>query len=220
MEDDLYDYLHQRAARNFRTAPDEVQAIVFALRAAERAADTSPLPSSELPAVLTGASDAGPEAEPEAPPEPGVTHKLRGPRGTLSGYFGVHRYGKRWIAKLTRNGVATKVGVFDDPEEAAQAYDDAVRTSGTGGRLNFPTEQEEAARSSGGLETLPDWIRVQGPGASDIPPEHLPEALRRGLIASGEMDVPPVEDHYEAPSDEDADLVPDPDIDPDPPSLH
>lgn len=65
-----------------------------------------------------------------------------------SGYKGVHKRSdsKKWRAQIHMNGVKQGLGVFDTPEEAARAYDDAARQLyGEFACLNFPTEGEQGA---------------------------------------------------------------------------
>lgn len=56
-----------------------------------------------------------------------------------SGFKGVHLHRKgRWRAKIKVNGKTVYLGLFDSPEEAAQAYDSAARDiDGEFARTNF-----------------------------------------------------------------------------------
>lgn len=65
-----------------------------------------------------------------------------------SGFKGVCRHrrvrGDGWVAAITCDGTSRHLGVFEDPELAARAYDAAARELfGEFARLNFP--QEESA---------------------------------------------------------------------------
>jgi site-specific DNA-methyltransferase (adenine-specific) len=46
---------------------------------------------------------------------------LRDARNT-SGYMGVYKHGKKWVAKVMRNGALRPLGTFNTPREAAAAY--------------------------------------------------------------------------------------------------
>lgn len=74
---------------------------------------------------------------------------------TVSGYFGVYPYYGRWAAYVKRDGKTHRVGVYDDPLEAAVAYDAAHREATHKVRpphINFPIgrdtpeEREEKRR--------------------------------------------------------------------------
>ena len=57
-----------------------------------------------------------------------------------SGYRGVRRNGKRWVAIIVANKKAKHVGTFDTAEQAARAYDEAARElHGPFARPNFDT---------------------------------------------------------------------------------
>lgn len=200
IRDDLYEYLVQRAEAHFRDPSNEVNAILLQLQREE--------------------SDRIEVAGKVVKLEP-VEETPRGPHNTISGYVGVYRYGKHWQARITRDGETARIGVFDDPEEAALAFDDAARASGHGSRLNFPTEEERRAFPQLGDEApLPpelqrikdetDQIIMRQPG-TDMSVDSLPDALRRGLTAHGHAGSA-VEDAYEEPELE----LADPDVDPDP----
>lgn len=64
-----------------------------------------------------------------------------------SGYRGVCRWGRYWIADIGHQGKRMRIGYFSTPEEAARAYDaKAVMLHGDFARLNFPQEAETASR--------------------------------------------------------------------------
>jgi len=57
---------------------------------------------------------------------------------SVSIYRGVSKTRSRWFARIHRNGKATFLGVFDTPEKAARAYDEAAKkTHGQFANLNF-----------------------------------------------------------------------------------
>lgn len=76
--------------------------------------------------------------------------KYAKPRSTTSGYKGVYPYGKRWKAVITTNGRQDRIGVFDTPEEAAQAYDEVLvqRVGVPGAAVNAVTLRDQAAREA------------------------------------------------------------------------
>lgn len=56
-----------------------------------------------------------------------------------SGFKGVFRNHRRWMAKIGHHGSQVYVGTFDTPEEAARAYDARARQlHGEFALLNFP----------------------------------------------------------------------------------
>lgn len=62
-------------------------------------------------------------------------------RGSSSKYLGVakHTQNGNWMAGITKGGVTIYLGVFDDEQTAARAYDVAAREMhGQFARLNFP----------------------------------------------------------------------------------
>ena len=55
-----------------------------------------------------------------------------------SGFRGVHRSNRRWKAVVTVEGTMHRIGLFDTPEDAARAYDEAAsRLFGSYAILNF-----------------------------------------------------------------------------------
>lgn len=60
-------------------------------------------------------------------------------RRSNSGYHGVRRCRGRWLASIKIDGRNTRIGWFDDPMQAAKAFDDsATKHFGQYARLNFP----------------------------------------------------------------------------------
>ena len=69
-----------------------------------------------------------------------------------TGFRGVHYRGDRgtWSARIKRHGRYETLGSFDSAEEAAIAYDEALRCiAGSDGRYNFPRSGEEGIRRDG-----------------------------------------------------------------------
>ena len=65
-------------------------------------------------------------------------------------FKGVSPYRGRWQATIRVDGVLKWLGSFDDAEDAAKAYDDAViRYRGRAGILNFPGRKRRRAASAG-----------------------------------------------------------------------
>jgi hypothetical protein len=76
----------------------------------------------------------------------GVYGRNRQGRGS-SPYKGVSRYRGRWQATIRLNGKLKWLGIFEKPEDAARAYDDAVlEHRGRVGVLNFPTRPRRRSR--------------------------------------------------------------------------
>lgn len=54
-----------------------------------------------------------------------------------SGYFGVTAWRQKWKVRISVDGTVQHLGVFEDPIDAARAYDEAGRKAGIGpARLN------------------------------------------------------------------------------------
>jgi hypothetical protein len=73
-------------------------------------------------------------------------------RPAKSGYKGVYPYGKRWAAVISDGrGGQQRLGVFDTPEQAAQAYDNALVARAGGdprATVNFVSATEQAATAA------------------------------------------------------------------------
>ena len=66
-------------------------------------------------------------------------HRVTPRRGSKSGYLGVSQHKNRWRAIAHCQGVRHDLGLFEDPIEAALAYDRAARQlHGDFATLNFP----------------------------------------------------------------------------------
>lgn len=66
---------------------------------------------------------------------------MAAPRTNSSGFKGVswHAGGRKWMAKIQHRGQQIYLGLFDDPVEAAKAYDQAAQAYyGDFARPNFP----------------------------------------------------------------------------------
>ena len=61
---------------------------------------------------------AGPSSSPLTALDSGLQRDAR----YSSGYMGVYKHGKRWAAKVMRNGTLKSIGTFNTPREAAAAY--------------------------------------------------------------------------------------------------
>jgi hypothetical protein len=63
-------------------------------------------------------------------------------KDSCSGFKGVGIRRKRWLAKIKVDGKTVHLGMFDDKESAARAYDAAARIHhGEFAYLNFPDQQ-------------------------------------------------------------------------------
>lgn len=69
------------------------------------------------------------------------TANQRQRRDNTSGYRGVSRKRRRWIAQIRVNGVQQHIGTYDTPVAAARAYDAAASAAfGEFAYQNFPQE--------------------------------------------------------------------------------
>jgi hypothetical protein len=65
----------------------------------------------------------------------------RRPGGNTSGFVGVYRRGRKWMAGIGYRGTYFYLGFYDDPVEAAKARDrKAVEFNGQYAYLNFPED--------------------------------------------------------------------------------
>ena len=64
-----------------------------------------------------------------------------------SGYRGIYKLGKRWIARIEVDGKCVSLGGFSNPEEAARAYDRAaIEQHGSKAITNFPLSDYEGGK--------------------------------------------------------------------------
>jgi hypothetical protein len=64
---------------------------------------------------------------------------VRKKRNNTSGFRGVHKHGKKWGAAIGIDLTRIRLGSFDDPVDAAKAYDEAAKKHfGERAALNFP----------------------------------------------------------------------------------
>jgi hypothetical protein len=75
---------------------------------------------------------------------------------TASGFKGVYPYAGKWSAAFVRKGQRCQVGVYDTPEEAARAYDDAMDARGEP-RANFLKDDRSVMKA---LEHPPELDAV------------------------------------------------------------
>jgi hypothetical protein len=72
-----------------------------------------------------------------------------GPRGGVSGYVGVYKSGKKWMARIMWRGKYYHLGCFDSPIEAAKARDrKAYELHGPYAYLNFPEDFPQRRKPS------------------------------------------------------------------------
>jgi hypothetical protein len=152
---ELIEYVDRRAAANFRSREGELNAILTELqrgdsREASRAAVT-PLFTAEQ-----------------------QQETKRGPLDTVSGYRGVYAYARKWRAALQRDGQLIKIGIYNNPTDAAIAYDAYVRdlTSPEDAAIfNFPRDGEQGTLDEDNVPPLdPETERMiwDGPFQADF----------------------------------------------------
>lgn len=62
-------------------------------------------------------------------------------RSNTSGYLGVSKCGRKWLAEISPNRKKFRLGIFESIEDAARAYDAAAKIHyGSKAKLNFPDE--------------------------------------------------------------------------------
>lgn len=94
-----------------------------------------------------------------SPPAAGSLNHLKTP--TQSGFKGVYPYSnKRWQAVVNHQGRRTRVGVYDSPEEAARAYDNAM-VANAGGDLHAATNAVAAKQQEAALIDAPFVTKLQ-----------------------------------------------------------
>ncbi len=98
-------------------------------------------------------------------------------RNNTSGFKGVYKTGSRWYASIKHKDRKYRLGVFDDPADAARAYDAAASEIwGEYARLNFPTPRDRlqllspSARAC--VSAYPLNLLHLHPRAAVIPPDH------------------------------------------------
>lgn len=70
-----------------------------------------------------------------------TSEKPRMKRSNTSGYFGVWKRGRKWVAEIRPNGVKHNLGAFFEKTDAARAYDAAAKIHyGEKAKLNFPSK--------------------------------------------------------------------------------
>src|SRR5205085_9700584 len=75
-----------------------------------------------------------------------------------SGFKGIERTGRKWRARIQVNGTSIHIGVYNTPEDAAAAYDEAARRY-----------HGEFAKTNADLAALANSVR-ENPGQSCIRP--------------------------------------------------
>ncbi len=95
----------------------------------------------------------------------GIFARNRKGRGS-SPFKGVSRYRNgKWQATIRVEGKLLWLGAFDDPEDAAVAYDEAVlRYRGRSGVLNFPNRRRRRTRAERRMDEAPNDPRETDAG--------------------------------------------------------
>ena len=100
-------------------------------------------------------SAASPASSPATPPASSsptpVTPPALGPGKSLSGYKGVYQNGRRWFACVVSDKQRKVLGTFDNPEDAAHAYDnELIRRAGgdLSAAVNFPGPNSALAEAA------------------------------------------------------------------------
>jgi hypothetical protein len=134
--------------------------------------------SRRSPSLTSSSSKPRKPRKPSKPRKPA----LRGPHATLSGYKGVHAYGKRWAAVVYVDQRPQRLGVFDTPEDAARAYDRFMiaRTGDQNAAVNFPGPPDPSdhyiAKLAKGQLTDIEWQQWQRSTMKD-PSEYIDMSL-------------------------------------------
>jgi hypothetical protein len=107
---------------------------------------------------------------------------------TKSGFKGVYSYGKRWAAVIRIDNKQQRIGVYNSPAEAAQAYDTAMVANMCGdpnAAVNFPGKNAAADPT---LEQMyAEWATHL------LPPKHTTPAIRK-LVKESQVDHSPLVD--------------------------
>ena len=98
-----------------------------------------------------------------------------------SGYEGVHRDGNRWRAKITRNGVETCLGTYDNEFNAAIVYQVAdgeytklgLTSSRAGRRKKDTCTNRQPATHHPASPSVPEFFNFDGEQAHNLPPGDL-----------------------------------------------
>lgn len=139
-------WITAEAKKHRRTVENEILCIIEekANGSSSVTVPTSVLPTASMESVPSSSVPVPPPTARSLQLVPAVSSALRveaaptrGRKSTL--YHGVSKYGStgRWQARITINGVQTRLGVFAAPEDAARAWDAAALQQGID-TLNFP----------------------------------------------------------------------------------
>lgn len=61
-----------------------------------------------------------------------------------TGFKGVIKHGRKWLSRIEKSDTKYRIGAFDNPEDAARAYDAKARELfGEFAYLNFPIEAQQ-----------------------------------------------------------------------------